>query len=48
VFGDFNMNPFEAGIVGSGGMHAVQTRLVAKGAPINNVGELTIRLPTFA
>jgi hypothetical protein len=30
VVGDFNMNPFEEGVVGAGGLHAVMTRKVAE------------------
>lgn len=30
VVGDFNMNPFEDGIVGAGGLHAVMSRKVAE------------------
>jgi hypothetical protein len=29
VIGDFNMNPFEAGVVGAGGFHAVMDRQIA-------------------
>jgi hypothetical protein len=29
LFGDFNVNPFESGVVGAGGLHAVSTRSVA-------------------
>lgn len=31
LVGDFNMNPFDNGIVGAGGLHAVMTRNVANG-----------------
>jgi endonuclease/exonuclease/phosphatase family metal-dependent hydrolase len=35
VFGDFNMNPFEMGMVGAGAMHAVMDRRIAeKGARV--------------
>src|SRR6202790_441542 len=31
VFGDLNMNPFEKGLVGAAGFHAISVRSVAKG-----------------
>lgn len=37
LVGDFNMNPFEPGVVGANGLHAVMTRAVAR-AGIRTVG----------
>lgn len=39
LIGDFNMNPFEAGVVGSEGIHGVMNRSVAAGASRVVAGE---------